>query len=204
MKDGAFLIIRGALYFLVLGIISSCSEKDPGIVPGTNTNQNSGQNKVFENGWSVPIDQVRDGGVGKDGIASIEDPQFTPFDQVDFLNDEELVILVKYDGILKVYPVKILDYHEIVNDKFNAQRITVSHCPLTGTSLAWLGAANDLNTGFGVSGLLYNNNLILYDRETDGYWSQMMSQSIFGDNVCDFSASIPVVETTWSTFKLSG
>ncbi len=189
---------------LVLVILYACSDKNTGVTPTGNTNQPAGQNKVFDTGWSVPIDQVRDGGVGKDGIISIENPQFTPSTEVEFMKDDDLVILVSYDGIFKVYPIKILDYHEVVNDNFNEHLVTVSHCPLTGTSVAWAGLANGLKTGYGVSGLLFNNNLIMYDRETDGYWSQMMSQSIFGENVCSFSANLPIVETSWSTFKLLG
>ena len=145
-----------------------------------------------------------DGGVGKDGIRSIENPKFTPSDQVDFMEEDDLVIIVNHNNLLKVYPVKILDYHEIVNDSFNENPVTISHCPLTGTSVAWAGEANGLNTEYGVSGLLFNNNLIMYDRQSDGYWSQMKSQAIFGERVCSNSLTIPVIETTWATFKQLG
>jgi hypothetical protein len=189
---------------MLLAIAVGCGQDETIVTPSTNTNQSATNPKVYANGWSVPIEQVVDGGVGKDGIRSIDEPNFTPVDKVDFLEDSDLVILVNYNNILKVYPVKILDYHEVVNDIFADARVTISHCPLTGTSVAWAGKANGLDTDYGVSGLLFNNNLILYDRQTDGYWSQMMAQAIFGERVLSNSLIIPAVETTWSTFKSTG
>jgi hypothetical protein len=157
--------------------------------------------KHFPDGWLVTTDYVFDGGVGKDGIRSIDKPTYKTPAEIDFLQDDELVAMVKFNDEIKVFPIQILNYHEIVNTVFGDDRITISHCPLTGTSVAWAGESNGLNTEYGVSGLLYNNNLIMYDRERDGYWSQMKSLAIFGENVCGPSHTIQIIETTWKTFK---
>ena len=191
--------------FIILLFMQACSvDKAPAPTNNNNNNQvnpsNGTGDKLFPDGWLVSTDYVFDGGVGKDGIRSIDKPTYKIPAEIDYLQDDELVAIVKFNDEIKVYPIQILNYHEIVNAQFGDDRITISHCPLTGTSVAWAGESNGLNTEYGVSGLLYNNNLIMYDRQRDGYWSQMKSLAIFGDNVCNPSYTIQIIETTWETF----
>jgi hypothetical protein len=189
------IILNYNIIIICTALLIGCNKDN--IQPGSNANLSG----VNDDGWAVPSQYVIDGGVGKDGIRSIDNPGFISVAEADFINDDELVIIVNYQGIIRVYPHKVLDYHEIVNDIFLDSLLTISYCPLTGTAVAWKGNFNGLNTDFGVSGLLYNNNLILYDRETDNYWSQMMFISIYGTKVLDKVEFIPVLETTWGTFK---
>ncbi|RLD22979.1 MAG: hypothetical protein DRI71_06505 [Bacteroidetes bacterium] len=188
-------IVKHLSIILIFTSLLGCTGNNIG--PGSNNNVPGGNDE----GWAVPTQYVLDGGVGKDGIRSIDNPAFLTVAEADFINDDELVIIVNFQGIIKVYPHKVLDYHEIVNDVFQDSLLTISYCPLTGTAAAWKGNFSGINTDFGVSGLLYNNNLILYDRETDSYWSQMKFFSIFGTKVFDEVDFVPVVETTWGTFK---
>ena len=190
-------VILNINVFIILSITFLVGCNGNNIKPGSNTNLSG----VNDDGWAVPSQYVIDGGVGKDGIRSIDNPEFLSVEETDFINDDELVIIVKYQEIIKVYPHKVLDYHEIVNDIYLDSLLTISYCPLTGTAVAWKGNFIGLNTDFGVSGLLYNNNLILYDRESDNYWSQMKFISIYGTKVLEKVEFVPVVETTWGTFK---
>lgn len=124
----------------------------------------------------------------RDGIRSIDAPKFIDdlgkavVDNSFYssLNEEEIVTVVQYDGITRVYPHRILEYHEIVNDAIGDYHYTLSYCPLTGTSRVWSRTLNGEVTEFGVSGLLFNNNLILYDRLTESNWSQILDLSIQG------------------------
>lgn len=151
--------------------------------------------------WSIPVDQVLDGGPGKDGIPSIDNPIFElTGDNTDTIGDM-LVIGVRYDGETKAYPHDILNWHEIVNDGDVDAPFTVHYCPLTGSAMAWEGRPADGNPTFGVSGLLYNSNLILYDRETDSHWSQMLGQSVEGQRRGATPDGIQVVETTMATWR---
>lgn len=158
-------------------------------------------NEVVDNdGWLLPKDEIRDGGVGKDGIPSIDDPLFVPKEEIDFIVDDRLVVGILIDDEIRAYPHQVLDWHEIVNDKIGDTSFVLSYCPLTGTGMAWNAEIEGTSTEFGVSGLLFRNNLILYDRETDNRWSQMFMKSVKGTMSGKETQMIDVIETKWSTW----
>ena len=167
-----------------------------------NSNPDDGSNDNYQN-WLVPINEIKDGGPGKDGIPSIDNPIFVSANSIEaaYLNNDDLVMGLKFGDEVKAYPHKILDYHEIINDVVDGFPVSVNYCPLTGTGFAWKGDLNSSDKTFGVSGLLYNSNLILYDRETDSNWSQMRIQCINGSQIGDRPEIISIIETTWATWK---
>ena len=153
--------------------------------------------------WLIPISQVKDGGPGKDGIPSIDSPKFVNATDpgADFLKDDDLVIGIIVGNEVRAYPHLILDWHEVVNDKFDSESITISYCPLTGTAFAWNSVSNGVESTFGVSGLIYNANLILYDRNTGSRWSQLKLKCVNGELKGDEPTLKNVVETNWGTWK---
>ena len=184
-------IILGAS--LATGCINSGSDNVTPQGP-TGTSKPSG-------GWIIPEDQVLDGGPGKDGIPSVDDPQFVPATEVNYLEDNDLVIGIAHNGIVRAYPHVILDWHEIVNDELGDMAVAVTYCPLTGTATGWDREFQGGTTTFGVSGLLYNTNLIPYDRETDSNWSQMRLQCVQGSRQGELIELHHIVETTWGTWQ---
>lgn len=152
-------------------------------------------------GWLIPVDEVIDGGPGKDGIPSIDQPHFFGATQVAFVHDTDLVVGVKIGNDVRAYPELILDYHEIVNDVVGGQPISVTYCPLTGSALVWDAMVAGRQTTFGVSGLLYNTNLMPYDRLTNSTWSQMKEQCVNGNAIGKVPDGITAVETTWKTWR---
>lgn len=164
-------------------------------------NNNSGPNPTSE--WLIPVSEIKDGGPGKDGIPSIDSPQFIGANdtRTDFLSDDDLVIGIVKEGEVRAYPHKILDWHEIVNDNLNENFVTINYCPLTGTAFGFSSITNGEKSTFGVSGLLYNANLILYDRNTDSYWSQLKLQCVNGTLIGEEPLMESVVETNWGTWK---
>ena len=151
--------------------------------------------------WSVPQSEVLDGGPGKDGIPAIDSPQFFINASEVTLSDNELIVAFRYGEEIRGYLHQVLDYHETVNDRFNDTDVTISYCPLTGSSMAWQGEAVSSNQSFGVSGLLYNSNLILYDRVTNSHWSQMLMQSINGKRIHQIATQLVSSEMSWGTWK---
>jgi hypothetical protein len=152
--------------------------------------------------WLIPTGQVFDGGPGKDGIPSIDNPKFISVDEVPaYLRDDDLVVGIRIGNEVRAYPHPILDWHEIVNDGIDGTAFSVTYCPLTGSALTWNRNISDGNTTFGVSGLLYNSNLIAYDRQTDSYWSQMMMQAVNGQRIRKKAELITMVETQWGTWR---
>jgi len=151
--------------------------------------------------WLIPSDRVFDGGPGKDGIPSVDSPQFTDASQATFLNDNDLVVGIIVDGEARAYPHIILDWHEIVNDDIGSESVAITYCPLTGTAIAWDRIVDGKKTTFGVSGKLYNTNLIPYDRETDSYWSQIGLNCVNGELISTTADLHPIIETTWATWR---
>jgi len=180
--------------FLVFGVLifsSYCS----------NITGNGSDSDDAGSEWLIPENQVVDGGPGKDGIPAIEEPEMIPVDQVTFLDDSDLVSGFRIGDTIVGYPHKILDYHEVLSHTIGDSKMIFSYCPLTGSALAWSSDGTG-NFTFGVSGLLYNSNLILYDRETDSFWSQMLILCINGERIGDVPEIHPVFETTWKTWKV--
>ncbi|MDH3711972.1 MAG: DUF3179 domain-containing protein [Cyclobacteriaceae bacterium] len=154
--------------------------------------------------WAIPIDYIFQG-AGKDAILALIDPDFLTFRAGDengfYLDDEDLIIGVKIGDQIRAYPHKILDWHEIVNDAIGSTAFALNYCPLTGTGFAWTRTLEGQITTFGVSGLLYNSNLIPYDRLTQSYWSQIKNQCVNGALKDKHTEGFALVETTWATWK---
>lgn len=184
-------------------ITLSCGGSSKPNVTAIDNNGDSAGGDANTTGWLIPVDEVKDGGPGKDGIPSIDDPIFTDVNGVDpsILKDDDLVMGIVKNGEVKAYPYPIMNWHEIVNDKFNGEPITINYCPLTGTSFAWDSKSGGSETTFGVSGLLYNNNLILYDRRTDSNWAQLSLKAVNGAQIGEKPILSNVVETDWKTWK---
>lgn len=183
--------LAGLLFF-----IFSCKKED------TTPNDNFLVPGIEEaDQWLIPVGWVRDGGVGRDGIQSIDDPIHITAQQASFLNDDDLILGFKYKETIIAYPQKILNYHEVVNDKIDDFAFSVTYCPLTGTALVYERNIDGQETTFGVSGLLYNSNLIVYDRSSGSLWSQMLLQSVNGSKKASESEFHQLVETTWENWR---
>jgi len=176
-------------------LLSGC-KKDVG--PGTATGSTDNDMNVE---WDIPFKLVKDGGVGKDGIRSVDAPVVVDRNSATFLKDDELILGLKYGNTVIAYPHKILDYHEIVNHGIADFNYAISYCPLTGTGVLYNRKINGKLTTFGVSGLLFNSNLILYDRASDSMWPQMMLKSVQGEHRGVENEFHQLIETTWGTWK---
>jgi len=186
---------------LVIGVLCStmilwACEEEP---EGSGGNSPSGSTR--QESWSIPRDEVFDGGPGKDGIPALTDPDFIPGAEADYLDDDDLVIGYVDGEQARAYPHKILDWHEIVNDRIDEVNISITYCPLTGTGVGWNREINGKVTTFGVSGLLYNSNLIPYDRETNSNWSQIRLDCVNGKLKGTEAETLALMETTWHTWK---
>jgi hypothetical protein len=151
--------------------------------------------------WAIPINEIRDGGPGKDGIPSIDNPQFVTVQEATFLSDDDLVVGIFQNGVARAYPHIVLDWHEVVNDEISGSFFTLNYCPLTGTAFAWESRTNNTRSTFGVSGLLYNANLIMYDRNTDSNWSQLRLECVNGSLLGDEPKLYNTIETDWATWR---
>lgn len=147
---------------------------------------------------SIPVGEILAGGPPKDGIPAIDTPRFVGSEQADFLADEDRVIGIARHGRAKAYPIAIMNWHEIVNDQIGPQPIVVTYCPLCGTGMIF--AAPD-HMDFGVSGLLYNSDVLLYDRQSNSLWSQIKMEAVAGSRLGQKLELLPASHTTWAQWR---
>lgn len=141
-------------------------------------------------------------GALRDEIPAITDPAFGPdwADVAGTLTDEDLVIGVERDGRARAYPLATLSAYEVVNDEF-AGHLLVTYCPLCASGVTAVRRVRGEPTVFGVSGLLYHGNLVLYDRRTDSLWSQVLARAIRGPATGDALELVPSAVTTWAAWR---
>jgi len=164
---------------------------------GSGNNAAQGANSV----WLIPERDIQDGGPGVDGIPAIENPIFESAATITTVDPDDMVVALRYEGQVKVYPHDILDYHEVVNDGSPENPITLSYCPLTDSAVFWQGKVTHADPTYGTSGLLYNSNLILYDRETLTFWSQMLQLGVNGPRIRERAQQLQIIETTFSSLQ---
>ena len=152
---------------------------------------------------TVPLAKIVSGGPPKDGIPSIDSPKFQSVREADkILEDSEFVLGLNINGDIRVYPLQILVWHEIVNDVVGGKPIAVTYCPLCFTNQVFNRTLIDGNiVEFGTSGKLYNSNLVMYDRKSNSLWSQALGEGIVGDYSGIKLEKIPFDIAYWKEWK---
>lgn len=153
----------------------------------------------------VPEGELRRG-APRDAIPAITAPVFaddwTGFDEVDAtLDDGDEVVGVELDGVARAYPLAVLNWHEIVNDEFDGRPAVVTYCPLCGSAVVADGVAGGEPTYFGVSGLLWMSDLVMYDDRTNSLWSQVLATAIRGELTGETLSLLPSTISTWGEWR---
>ncbi len=145
----------------------------------------------------IPQKEILQGGPPRDGIPAIHNPQFLPAHKASFLSPQDRVLGISMGNMAKAYPVRILNWHEIVNDRIGEDKFVITFCPLCGTGIAFSSLIQETELRFGVSGLLYNSDVLLYDLETESLWSQIMGTAVTGSLKGTRLTLLPLLQTSW-------
>ena len=146
---------------------------------------------------NIPLDKIRSGGPPKDGIPSIDNPVFAEISDSQFMSDSDTVIGLEINGEAKAYPIFILVWHEIINDRVGGIPVAITYCPLDYTTQVFERIINGVEVEFGTSGKIYNSNLLMYDRITESYWSQALGSAVKGELTGYQLNLIPFDVITW-------
>ncbi|MDQ6893507.1 MAG: DUF3179 domain-containing protein [Acidobacteriota bacterium] len=144
------------------------------------------------------------GGVKKDGIPALRDPPTIPPAEAKYLDAAEMVFGITVGGASRAYPQRILDWHEMVNDRLGGEAISISYCTLCGAAIAYATSRPDGPPHvFGSSGLLYRSNKLMYDEATLSLWSNLTGEPVGGRLVGSGIALpvLPMTVTTWGDWK---
>lgn len=133
------------------------------------------------NHTSVSLRDFRPGGPGKDGIPSLTLPRFVPaLVPSQAFSPGEPLIVYRHGKVVRGYPLSLLLWHEIVNDTVNGHAIAVTFCPLCNAAIIFDRRVDGRVLEFGVSGLLRNSDMIMYDRQTQSWWQQFTGECLAG------------------------
>ncbi|MEM8812421.1 MAG: DUF3179 domain-containing protein [Pseudomonadota bacterium] len=149
----------------------------------------------------IRLEEIVWGGVSKDGIPALTNPDLIGADNAHFMTDDELVFGVEINGDVRAYPLRIMDWHEMFNDVIGGVPVSLAYCTLCGSGILFQtsveGRAAPLV--FGSSGLLYRSNKLMYDNATHSLWNQFTGKPVVGPLVGSDIAlkTRPVVITSW-------
>lgn len=141
---------------------------------------------------SIDLSNVLDGGPGKDGIPAINNPKFVPIKEAGILMSNDVMgILLVRGQTAKFYPYNILVWHEVVNDTIEGESVVVTFCPLCASVLVFDANVDGKKENFGVSGKLYESNLLMYDHDTESLWSQIKGEAVVGKKTGKQLTNVP-------------
>jgi hypothetical protein len=149
----------------------------------------------------VPPGQIRDAGPEKDAIPAVLEPRFVAAADAAFLDSNDKVIGLTVQGRARAYPIKILNWHEVVDDSVAGTPLAITFCPLVQDAAVYNRTVGGKTLTFGVSGKLYQSNLVLYDDDTQSLWSQLEGRALAGPMAGRKLASVPSTLTTWEVWR---
>ena len=145
----------------------------------------------------VPSDRIESGGPPRDGIPALNAPKMLPVSQAAYLRPGDRVLGITHNGESRAYPIRVLNWHEVVNDTVGGEALVITYCPLCGTGMVFNATVEGAALEFGVSGLLYNSDMLLYDRQTESLWSQILARSVAGKLKGTRLSLMPATYTSW-------
>jgi hypothetical protein len=134
-------------------------------------------------------------------IPPIHSPKYEPAAEVTWLGDQDVVIGYTTGGHAWAYPLRILNFHEIVNDTLNGEPVLISYCPLCYSGIVYsrrLG--NDVLT-FGNTSALYESDMVMLDYQTGSYWWQVAGEAIVGPLTEESLTVLPSATITWGEWR---
>ncbi|MHC4564004.1 MAG: DUF3179 domain-containing protein [Planctomycetota bacterium] len=154
------------------------------------------------NRHTIDYNELLSGGPPRDGIPSLDAPQFVSPDEAQaWLTDNEPVIALEIEGEARAYPLQILTWHEIVNDIVADVPVAVTFCPLCNSAITFDRRLDGEVFEFGTSGLLRNSDLVMYDRTTESLWQQFTGEGIVGDLAGETLNFLPSSIVSFADFR---
>ncbi len=151
---------------------------------------------------TIDVSELQAGGPPKDGIPSIDTPSFVSTEAArDWIEPQEPVIALEINGAARAYPLQVLTFHEIVNDRVGGVPVAVTFCPLCYSAIVFERILQGEPVEFGVSGLLRKSDLVMYDRKTETLWQQFNGQAIVGDLAGQTLEQVPSQIVSYQQFR---
>lgn len=151
----------------------------------------------------IRLDEVRWGGVVRDGIPPLKNPKMIVASEAKWLNDDNVVFGVDINGDARAYPKRILAWHEMFKDRIGGLELAGVYCTLCGALVLYDTTIDGVQYELGTSGFLYRSNKLMYDHATKSMWSTLDGTPVIGKLVGKNIKlkSLYVVTTTWKEWR---
>lgn len=137
----------------------------------------------------------------KDWIPPLSAPRYVEASKANWLDDDDLVLGYVQGSDARAYPIRILNFHEIVNETMAGRPVLISYCPLCRSGLVFDRRVGDQTLTFGNTGGLYESDLLMYDRETDSFWFQVGGEAIVGTLTGSRLTLLPSLLVPWKEWR---
>jgi hypothetical protein len=195
-RTGTLLAIALAILLALPGVAGAVANQWSAEWPKTN----------FEK-RVVPLDEIKSGGPSKDGIPPIHQPRFTKlsdYAQSAWLRqiaENEPVISLSLANDHRAYPLRVLIWHEIVNDIVAGRPVLITYCPLCNSAIVYDRSVDGQVLSFGTTGKLRHSDLIMYDLTSESWWQQFTGEAIIGDMAGRALKLVPSRLESFASFK---
>jgi len=163
------------------------------------SSEDNSQNKAFNNGWAIDTSDLTGTSIVKDAFPIVTNPSYTTNKNIN-LSEKEKVVAIRVQDSILVYPLRYMGV-EVLNDKQASLSFAVTYCPITKSAYVLKRNIDNQVLTFSASGILYKDNLIFYDLETETLWSQMLFKGINGKFLNETVQTVNSIETVWGTIK---
>lgn len=140
--------------------------------------------------------------VPRDAIPPLNSPEYeSSLEAERWIQNDDIVLGVEFAGDARAYPVKIMNWHEIVNETIGGQKIVITYCPLCNSGIVFDRYLNEQLLSFGNTGALYESAMVMYDRETESYWYQITGEALTGSLKGQRLSILPSTMMLWEEWR---
>ena len=154
----------------------------------------------------IRLEEIVWGGVAVDGIPALETPQMITASKASYLLPDDLVFGININDDKRAYPLRILGWHEMLNDVIGGVPVSLTYCTLCGSGTLYETKPENMTEAFhfGTSGLLYRSNKLMYDKNTNSLWNQFTGKPVVGPlaNTDIVLKALPMTTTSWHDWQL--
>jgi cytochrome c biogenesis protein CcdA/peroxiredoxin len=156
---------------------------------------------------TVDLDELQAGIISSDPRDAIPPLDFPEYETVasasEWLDGREPGVLLEIGDDVRFFPLRIMTFHEIVNDTVGGRPVVVTFCPLCNTAVVFDPTVGGDVLRFGVSGLLRFSDLVMWDSTTETLWQQITGEGIVGELAGTQLELLPSAVIGWDEFKES-
>ena len=137
----------------------------------------------------------------RDAIRPIYNPGYGSAQDLPWLRDNDLVIGYVSKGDAYAYPVKVLNFRELVNDVIDGLPVLVSYCPLCASGVVYSRQVDGETLLFGNTSALYQSDLVMFDHQTGSYWFQVLGEAIVGEMTGKRLTPLGAMTISWGEWE---